>query len=83
MTLEDFGMIIKLSEHIKGLCPRTHLADMILKHPEKRLTEGKKVKCRVSVLKDNAAMVAVRIETRVTTGQKIDDDTIHAHIEFP
>lgn len=48
VTLEDFGMIVKLSDHIKGLCSRIHLADIILKHPEKKLTDGKKVTCRVS-----------------------------------
>ena len=49
ITLEDFGMIIKVSDHMKGLCPRLHLADINLKHPEKKLTDGKKVKCRVGI----------------------------------
>ena len=48
ITLEDFGMLVKLADHIRGLCPKLHLADIILKHPEKKLKDGKQVKCRVS-----------------------------------
>ena len=47
ITLEDFGMIVKVADHMKGLCPRLHFADINLKHPEKKLKDGKKVKCRV------------------------------------
>ncbi|XP_029924542.1 protein RRP5 homolog [Myripristis murdjan] len=46
-VLLDHGMMVHLSDHIKGLVPRTHLSDIILKNPEKKYTEGMKVKCRV------------------------------------
>ena len=49
ITLEDFGMLIKVSDHIRGLCTRMHLADINLKHPEKKFTDGKKVSCKVSI----------------------------------
>lgn len=42
------GMMVHLSDHIKGLVPQTHLSDIILKNPEKKYMEGMKVKCRVS-----------------------------------
>uniref|UniRef100_H3C389 Protein RRP5 homolog n=1 Tax=Tetraodon nigroviridis TaxID=99883 RepID=H3C389_TETNG len=41
------GMVVHLSDHVKGLVPRTHLSDIILKNPEKKYTEGMKIKCRV------------------------------------
>ncbi|TKS69125.1 Protein RRP5 -like protein NF-kappa-B-binding protein [Collichthys lucidus] len=41
------GMVVHLSDHIKGLVPRTHLSDILLKNPEKKYTEGMKIKCRV------------------------------------
>jgi len=47
ITLEKFGMLISVSDHIRGLCPTLHLADINLQHPEKKLKEGKVVKCRV------------------------------------
>lgn len=47
-TLESFGMLVSLSDHIKGLCPRMHFADINLQHPEKKFKKGKVVKCRVS-----------------------------------
>lgn len=42
------GMVVHLSDNIKGLVPRTHLSDIILKNPEKKYMEGMKIKCRVS-----------------------------------
>ncbi|KAL9983734.1 hypothetical protein ACROYT_G005955 [Oculina patagonica] len=47
ITLEKFGMLISVSDHIRGLCTTLHLADINLQHPEKKLKEGKVVKCRV------------------------------------
>uniref|UniRef100_A0A1A8CQL2 Protein RRP5 homolog n=1 Tax=Nothobranchius kadleci TaxID=1051664 RepID=A0A1A8CQL2_NOTKA len=46
-VLLSCGMLVHLSEHVKGLVPRTHLSDILLKNPEKKYTEGLKVKCRV------------------------------------
>lgn len=47
-VLLNHGMVVHLSDHIKGLVPRTHLSDIVLKNPEKKYTEGMKIKCRVS-----------------------------------
>lgn len=46
-VLLDHGMVVHLSDHIKGLVPRIHLSDILLKNPEKKYMEGMKVKCRV------------------------------------
>ena len=48
MSLESYGAIMKISEHIRGLCPTMHLADITLKNPSKKFTSGKNVTCRVS-----------------------------------
>lgn len=47
-VLLNHGMVVHVSDHIKGLVPRTHLSDIILKNPEKKYMEGMKIKCRVS-----------------------------------
>ncbi|TMS23923.1 Protein RRP5-like protein [Larimichthys crocea] len=46
-VLLHHGMVVHLSDHIKGLVPRTHLSDILLKNPEKKYMEGMKIKCRV------------------------------------
>ncbi|XP_028390902.1 protein RRP5 homolog isoform X2 [Dendronephthya gigantea] len=46
-SLLKSGMLVGLSDHIRGYCQYLHYADVTLKHPEKKLHEGKKVKCRV------------------------------------
>ncbi len=45
----EFGMIVGLTEHIRGLCPRVHISDntTIMKQPRKKYKEGSKVKARV------------------------------------
>lgn len=56
-SLERYGMHVKISEHIKGLVPRIHLADILLTNPEKKYKEDMKVKCKVS---DSRALVLIR-----------------------
>ncbi|XP_034043197.1 protein RRP5 homolog [Thalassophryne amazonica] len=46
-VLLHHGMMVQLSDHIRGLVPRNHLCDVTLKNPEMKYKEGKKVKCRV------------------------------------
>ncbi len=43
----DFGMIISITDTIRGLCPRHHMSDTKMKQPKRKLKEGTKVKCRV------------------------------------
>ncbi|XP_030636412.1 protein RRP5 homolog [Chanos chanos] len=45
--LQDYGMYVKITNHIQGLVPKIHLADIVLKNPEKKFSPGQKVKCRV------------------------------------
>nr|XP_040042477.1 protein RRP5 homolog isoform X1 [Gasterosteus aculeatus aculeatus]XP_040042479.1 protein RRP5 homolog isoform X1 [Gasterosteus aculeatus aculeatus] len=46
-VLIEHGMVVHLSSHIKGLVPRTHLSDILLKNPERKYVPGMKIKCRV------------------------------------
>lgn len=50
LALKPFGMQVKVTEHIKGLVPRLHLADVLLKQPEKKYSVGSTVRCRVRTL---------------------------------
>uniref|UniRef100_A0A9J7X0S5 Protein RRP5 homolog n=1 Tax=Cyprinus carpio carpio TaxID=630221 RepID=A0A9J7X0S5_CYPCA len=47
MDLQKHGAYVRITNHIKGLIPIIHLADVVLKNPEKIFTSGLKVKCRV------------------------------------
>ncbi|XP_008947621.1 PREDICTED: protein RRP5 homolog [Merops nubicus] len=46
-ALKPIGMQVKVADGIKGLVPSLHLADVILKQPEKKYSIGDEVKCRV------------------------------------
>ncbi|NXF82226.1 RRP5 protein, partial [Sclerurus mexicanus] len=47
VSLKPIGMQVKVADGIKGLVPSIHLADVILKQPEKKYNIGDEVKCRV------------------------------------
>ncbi|XP_065495074.1 protein RRP5 homolog [Caloenas nicobarica] len=46
-AFKPIGMHVKVTDGIKGLVPSLHLADVILKQPEKKYNIGDEVKCRV------------------------------------
>ncbi|NXO52983.1 RRP5 protein, partial [Aramus guarauna] len=46
-ALKPIGMQVKVADGIKGLVPLMHLADVILKQPEKKYNIGDEVRCRV------------------------------------
>ncbi|XP_054839484.1 protein RRP5 homolog [Eublepharis macularius] len=46
-SLKNIGMQVKVTAHIKGLVPHLHLADVVLKQPEKKYSIGSTVKSRV------------------------------------
>ncbi|CAL8332402.1 unnamed protein product [Merluccius merluccius] len=45
--LLEHGMTVMLSGNLKGMVPKTHLSDILLRNPEKKYREGMKIKCRV------------------------------------
>ncbi|KPP72797.1 protein RRP5-like, partial [Scleropages formosus] len=47
LSVQPSGVIVKVTDHIRGLVPSLHVADVVLKNPEKKYSVGKKVKCRV------------------------------------
>lgn len=51
LTVKSYGMLVKVGEQIRGLIPPMHLADILMKNPEKKYRIGDEVKCRVSLLK--------------------------------
>lgn len=50
LTIKPYGMLVKVSEQIRGLVPPMHLADIPMKNPEKKYHIGNEVTCRVSLL---------------------------------
>ncbi|XP_072335851.1 protein RRP5 homolog isoform X2 [Scyliorhinus torazame] len=67
-SLEKYGMHVKLTDQIRGLVPRTHLADIPLKHPEKLYSVGDQVKCRVlTVNSETKKLILTRKKTLVAS----------------
>lgn len=49
LTIKPHGMVVKMGRQIRGLVPTMHLADILMKNPEKKYHVGAEVKCRVSL----------------------------------
>ncbi|XP_007187276.2 protein RRP5 homolog isoform X1 [Balaenoptera acutorostrata] len=47
MTIKPYGMLVKVGKQIRGLVPPMHVADILMKNPEKKYHAGDEVKCRV------------------------------------
>ncbi|XP_045294725.1 protein RRP5 homolog isoform X1 [Leopardus geoffroyi] len=47
LTIKPYGMLVKVGEQIRGLVPPIHLADILIKNPEKKYHIGDEVTCRV------------------------------------
>ncbi|XP_060142041.1 protein RRP5 homolog isoform X3 [Globicephala melas] len=47
MTIKPYGMLVKVGRQIRALVPPMHLADILMKNPEKKYHVGDEVKCRV------------------------------------
>ncbi|XP_062503604.1 protein RRP5 homolog isoform X2 [Corticium candelabrum] len=46
-SIESSGVLVSITDHICGLCPLMHLADVKLKNPERKFKEKKMMKFRV------------------------------------
>ncbi|CAH1239583.1 PDCD11 [Branchiostoma lanceolatum] len=46
-SVQPHGIMVSLSNYVRGVVSKIHLADIILKNPAKKFNEGDKIKCRV------------------------------------
>ncbi|XP_044293915.1 protein RRP5 homolog isoform X1 [Varanus komodoensis] len=69
LTLKPFGMQVKVTAHINGLVPCLHLAEVLLKQPEKKYKLGSTVKCRVLVSNPEARKLILTLKKTLVRSQ--------------
>lgn len=47
LSVETYGVIIGLTDRIRGLCPSLHLGELVVKNPQTKFKIGTKVQCHV------------------------------------
>ncbi|CAN0007892.1 unnamed protein product [Lampetra fluviatilis] len=47
LAVDKFGLQVRLTDHVRGFVPLTHLADVAVLHPEKKFSPGNEVTCKV------------------------------------
>lgn len=47
MAVEDYGIIVGITDYIRGLCPVAHLMDISVKNHRKKFKIGLPVTCKV------------------------------------
>ncbi|XP_060097704.1 protein RRP5 homolog isoform X2 [Heteronotia binoei] len=69
LALKDFGMQVKVAGHIKGLVPHLHLADVVLKQPEKKYSVRSTVKSRVLACNPDTKMLILTLKKSLVTSK--------------
>ncbi|XP_054937411.1 protein RRP5 homolog [Physeter macrocephalus] len=62
MTIKPYGMLVKVGKQIRALVPPMHLADILMKNPEKKYHAGDGVKCRVLLCDPEARKLMVTLK---------------------
>ncbi|KAG8435325.1 hypothetical protein GDO86_013327 [Hymenochirus boettgeri] len=67
-SIEPVGMVLKITDHLTGLVPKLHFADIVLQHPEKKFTIGNKIKCKVlTVIPSAKKLILTRKRTLINS----------------
>uniref|UniRef100_A0A8C6W9K4 Protein RRP5 homolog n=1 Tax=Nannospalax galili TaxID=1026970 RepID=A0A8C6W9K4_NANGA len=69
LTIKPFGMLVKVGEQMRGLIPPMHLADILMKNPEKKYHIGDEVKCRVLLCDPEAKKLVMTLKKTLVTSK--------------
>uniref|UniRef100_A0A8C3T665 Protein RRP5 homolog n=1 Tax=Chelydra serpentina TaxID=8475 RepID=A0A8C3T665_CHESE len=69
LALKPLGMQVKVTDHIRGLVPHLHLADVLLKKPEKKYSVGREVKCRVLISNPEEKKLILTLKKTLVTSK--------------
>ena len=63
ISVEPYGVIVSLTDRIRGLIPSVHLGELLVKNPETKFKPGKKVKCHVLSVDAAKSRVVLSMKT--------------------
>ncbi|KAL1787295.1 RRP5-like [Sigmodon hispidus] len=69
LAVKPFGLLVKVGEQIRGLVPSMHLADVMMKNPEKKYHLGDEVKCRVLLCEPEAKKLIMTLKKTLVTSK--------------
>nr|XP_004659438.2 protein RRP5 homolog isoform X1 [Jaculus jaculus] len=69
LTVKPFGILVKVGEQMRGLVPPMHLADVLMKNPEKKYHAGDEVKCRVLLCDPEAKKLVMTLKNTLVTSK--------------
>ncbi|CAH6944398.1 protein RRP5 homolog [Phodopus roborovskii] len=69
LAIKPFGILVKVGEQMRGLVPSMHLADIMMKNPEKKYHLGDEVKCRVLLCDPEAKKLIMTLKKTLVTSK--------------
>lgn len=69
LAIRPFGILVKVGEQMRGLVPSMHLADIVMKNPEKKYHLGDEVKCRVLLCDPEAKKLLMTLKKTLVTSK--------------
>lgn len=69
LAIKPFGILVKVGEQMRGLVPSMHLADIMMKNPEKKYHLGDEVKCRVLLCDPEAKRLIMTLKKTLVSSK--------------
>ncbi|GAB1302513.1 Protein RRP5 homolog [Apodemus speciosus] len=69
LAIKPFGILVKVGEQMRGLVPSVHMADIMMKNPEKKYSPGDEVKCRVLLCDPEAKKLIMTLKKTLVTSK--------------
>lgn len=69
LAIKAFGILVKVGEQMRGLVPSMHLADIMMKNPDKKYHLGDEVKCRVLHCDPEAKKLIMTLKKTLVTSK--------------
>ncbi|XP_036027752.1 protein RRP5 homolog [Onychomys torridus] len=69
LAIKPFGILVKVGEQMRGLVPSMHLADIVMRNPEKKYHLGDEVKCRVLLCDPEAKKLLMTLKKTLITSK--------------
>ena len=69
LSVETYGVIVGLTDRIRGLCPSLHLGELVVKNPQTKFKIGTKVQCHVLSVDAAKSRVVLSMKKSFTTSK--------------
>lgn len=72
VSIEDFGLVVKLADNIRGFVPKIHMADINIKNPALKFKQNQRVKAKVLTVDPSKRRLTLTLKRSVVKNSTAD-----------